>query len=245
MPEHKGSRQLSEEVTQMLLNEIRNGRYSNVKRLPPEVILAQELGVSRNLLRDCLTSLEREGFISRKHGVGTVINKHVLNVTTRMDLEVEFLTMVERAGYEARIAKVNIYKELCSKEVADKLDIKEKDLVYRVERIITADERPAIFCIDHIALNLIKKENYDETRLKRPIFDFLEVECETWVYLDLTQVKAVLADGRLSDRLKVDKGSPLLYMDETGYDFYGKPVLYSQEYYVEGILKHTVLRKKI
>jgi len=245
MTEQKGSWQLSEEVTQMLLYEISNGRYANVKRLPPEIVLAEELGVSRNLLRDCLISLEREGFISRKHGVGTVINKHVLDVATRMDLEKEFLAMVGDAGYEARIAKVEIYKELCSEEVAARLAIKEKDPVYRVERLITADGRPAIFCTDFIALSLIKNDNYDEARLKRPIFEFLEVECETAIHMDLTKISAVLSDGRLSDWLKVEQGSPLLYMDEIGYDFYGKPVLYSQEYYVEGILKHTVLRKKI
>ena len=56
--------QLSEEVTRKLLSEIRSGRYSGEKKLPPEVTLAAELGVSRNLLRDCLTILEREGFIS-------------------------------------------------------------------------------------------------------------------------------------------------------------------------------------
>ena len=100
--------QLSEEVTRSLLKEIRTGRYSQLKKLPPEVELASQLGVSRTLLRDCLAILEREGFISRKHGVGTVINKHVLEVETRMDLEKEFMDMVADAGYVSEIASVEV-----------------------------------------------------------------------------------------------------------------------------------------
>ena len=50
-----------------------------------ELTLAKEMGVSRTLIRDCLSALEREGFISRKHGVGTIVNPHILNATTRME----------------------------------------------------------------------------------------------------------------------------------------------------------------
>lgn len=119
--------QLSEEVTRRLLEEIRFGRYQDMKKLPPEVELAGQLGVSRTLLRDCLAILEREGFISRKHGVGTVINKHVLDVETRMDLEKEFLDMVKDAGYQAEIASVKAEKADCDRETADKLRLEPGD----------------------------------------------------------------------------------------------------------------------
>ena len=32
------------------------------EKLPPELTLAKEMGVSRTLIRDCLSALEREGF---------------------------------------------------------------------------------------------------------------------------------------------------------------------------------------
>ena len=45
---------LSEEITQRLLHEIREGCYANCRKLPPELTLAKEMGVSRTLIRDCL-----------------------------------------------------------------------------------------------------------------------------------------------------------------------------------------------
>ena len=131
---------LSEEITQRLLHEIREGCYANCRKLPPELTLAKEMGVSRTLIRDCLSALEREGFISRKHGVGTIVNPHILNATTRMDLEKEFLEMVSDAGYVSDMKIERIDKIPAEKEVAARLHIEEGDLVLISERLVTADD---------------------------------------------------------------------------------------------------------
>ena len=217
---------LSEEITQRLLHEIREGCYANCRKLPPELTLAKEMGVSRTLIRDCLSALEREGFISRKHGVRTIVNPHILNATTRMDLEKEFLEMVSDAGYVSDMKIERIDKIPAGKEVAAKLHIEEGDLVLISERLVTADGRPAIYCMDYIA-EANAKEGYD---IK---------------LLNLTEIRAVAAGEDLAEILNVDKQAPLLYMDEIGYSFMGEPLLYSREYYVDGILSHKVLRKKI
>ena len=47
-------------------------------RLPPEDVLAQKMGISRVKLRDMLATMQANGFISRKKGIGTLINKNML-----------------------------------------------------------------------------------------------------------------------------------------------------------------------
>ena len=51
--------QLSEKVTKILLHEIRHGKFAGMDALPPEVELAGKFNVSRNIIRECLTRLER------------------------------------------------------------------------------------------------------------------------------------------------------------------------------------------
>ena len=85
---------LSVRIMHRILQEIKTGIYQNLSRLPPEVEIAETLGVSRTVVRDSLSILEREGFVTRKHGLGTIINRHVLSVVTRIDLEKEFLVML-------------------------------------------------------------------------------------------------------------------------------------------------------
>lgn len=245
MTTSKDAIQLSLAIRKRLLHEIKEGAYAGLDRLPPEVVLAEQLGVSRTLLRDCLVSLEREGFINRKHGVGTVINKHVLKVTTRMDLEEEFLEMINKVGYEAKIDFVEIERKVCNEEIATRLNIRMGEEVYIISRLITADGKPAIYCKDYLALSNIKTQDYNVEDLKKPIFYFLETYCKSMIDMDITNVNAILADEKLSQIFKIEQGSPILHMDEIGYDFNGNPVLWSDEFYVDGIIQHTVLRKKI
>ena len=76
---------LASRIRKELLQELVSGIYQEAVRLPPEVEIAARLGVSRTALRDALATLEQEGFISRRKGVGTIINRHVLAVKTRME----------------------------------------------------------------------------------------------------------------------------------------------------------------
>ena len=111
----------SKTVRDQLLTAMRSGEFAGCDRLPRESVLAEHLGISRTQLRDILSLLEREGFISRLHGVGTVINHHVLDARTRADIEIEFLDMIRQNGYEAEVAFVRFSEETAGKKIAKKL----------------------------------------------------------------------------------------------------------------------------
>lgn len=238
-------KQLSDIYTQEILHEIQSGSYAHADRLPAEPEMAKRFGISRTMLRDCLSTLEREGFISRKHGIGTIVNQHVLKVKVRMDLEQEFLDMVSAAGYEPGVAFARVRLEKADALAAGRLRIDIGEEVVVSNRLITADGQPAIHCVDYIAVRGIVVKDYDLELLKKPVFEFIKEYCKTDVYLDLSEVSAVAADGEIAEYLGVEKGTPLLYIDEVGYNLVGQPILYSKEHYAGGILKHTILRKKI
>jgi GntR family transcriptional regulator len=137
---------------------MRNGAFSHMARLPRESELAQQLKISRTPLRDSLALLKREDFISRSHGVGTVIKRHVLNVRTRMELGVEFMDMVRQSGHSPSQAFVKPETIACPADVAKRLAIDEGTPVLCVSRLITADGKPAIYCKDYVEKSRIQKE---------------------------------------------------------------------------------------
>ena len=126
-------------IRMKLLREMKTGEFSKCDRLPRELELAKQLNVSRNHLREVLAQLEREGFVTRIHGVGTIINHHVMQVKNRMDIEVEFLDIIRQNGYQPGISRVYIQEEEADSYVAKKLQISEKKEVIRVCRVCTAD----------------------------------------------------------------------------------------------------------
>ena len=70
-----GGAVISDRVVASLLEELTNGRYAQADRLPAEVDLATELGVSRTVIRDALSEMERAGYVERVRGIGTVVNR--------------------------------------------------------------------------------------------------------------------------------------------------------------------------
>lgn len=234
----------SKTIRQELLDAMRSGEYAHSERLPRESVLAEKLGISRTQLRDILASLEREGFITRRHGVGTIINRHVVDVETRMDIEVEFMDMIRRSGHIPDVAKVEIAERTADQRVAEKLNIPVGTPILCLSRLCTADGKPAIYCEDVIEKDAVKHP-YTEADLKLPVFDFLRQFCEINAYMDLTDLRPVVADKALAEIFQIPVGSPLLNMDELDYDIEGRPVFCSNEYFVDGIFHHTVMRKKL
>ena len=231
-------------IRAQLLTAMQTGEYSTCERLPRESVLAELLGISRTQLRDILASLEREGFITRRHGVGTIINRHVLNANCRMDIEVEFLDMIRQSGHEPAVASVEVHEGLADAKIASQLQIPEGAPIFRVTRLCTADGKPAIYCED-IFEKALAKTNYTEEDLRQPIFHFLREFCNILPYLDLTDLRPVVAHETLAEIFGIPVGSPLLNMDEVNYDIEGKPVLCCNEYFADGIFRHTVMRKKL
>lgn len=238
--------QLSEWVSHKLLHELKEGIYRDAVKIPPEVEIAETLGVSRTILRDALSKLEQEGFISRRQGRGTMVNRHVLSVATRMDIEEEFLSMIKTAGKKPQTESCEAKIISAPAETADALKIQTGAPIYQVTRLISADGIPAIYCIDYFPVFLISETEYDEKVLTgEPIFNFLQKFCNVTPYMDLTEVRAISAGSDIAEKLGVPVSSPVLFMNEVDYDFQGNPVLNSLEYYRDGVLHHTVLRKII
>lgn len=232
------------EIRAYLINAMRIGEYAGCECLPPEKDLAEALGISRTMLRDVLGALDREGFITRRHGVGTIINRHVLAVPCRMDIEVEFLDMIRESGFEAALAAVSFTDGYADQKIAQALHIAEGAPVLQVTRLCTANGKPAIYCEDVIDKALIQS-NYTEEDFKSPIFGFLQEKCGILAYLDITDIRPVAADTALAEVFQIREGTPLLNMEEVDFDSNGKPVFYSKQYFVDGVFRHTVLRKKL
>ena len=122
----------SKSIRAQLLTAMQVGEYAHCDRLPRESVLSEMLGISRTQLRDILASLDREGFITRRHGVGTIINRHVLGAPARMDIEVEFLDMIRQSGHTPGVAFVRAADDKADSKVAAQLGIPTGTPILRI-----------------------------------------------------------------------------------------------------------------
>lgn len=101
---------LTDRVTEMLLDEITSGNYQVGEVLPPEQTIATRLGVSRTVLREAVSRLKGDGIVQSKQGRGLTVMQTARPSVLRMqaadigDAD-QVLRIVElRRGFEIEAA---------------------------------------------------------------------------------------------------------------------------------------------
>lgn len=243
--EKKDSRHLFNKVRLQLLEAIQSGVFSHASRLPPENELAEYFGVSRNMIRECLTQLEQEGMVNRRRGVGTLINRRIVSTENRLDLVASLDSTLLKAGYIPSTDSVHLAVKPAEGEAAENLEVRPGSPLLVVERRILASGTPAVHVTDYIPMANLPRNIYTKQDVMPSIFTFLQSEANTEVYLNLAELRAVAAPGKVAEALQIQEGAPLLFLAEVGFSFDGIPVLYSEEYLADRVIRQTILRKKI
>jgi len=109
MPRIAPSPTLAEQVTDQLRRRISAGEFPVGALLPPETELAEELGVSRNSIREALRSLVHAGMLGARAGYGTFVratNDVAPTLARRLDQERDVDVAEVRALLEREAARL-------------------------------------------------------------------------------------------------------------------------------------------
>jgi GntR family transcriptional regulator len=232
------------QVRRLLLREIIQGEFAAVDMLPTETALCSHLGVSRSTLRHAVTSLEQEGYLRRRQGKGTIIDRNVCRVTARFDLNSEFSILLNDLGYTPSVRFIDAREETANADVASLLKTQEGAPLLSITKLWLANDKPAIWCTDSIPTGLILKSYRDDV-LREDIFSFLKQVCNQAVSYQIASLFARRLGDELGQIMGIDPDDPVMASTACGYNPDGFPVLYNLEVYAPGILTPTVLRAKI
>ena len=226
-----GGAVISDRVVAALLEELRTGRYADADRLPAEVDLAAELGVSRTVIRDALSEMERAGYIERVRGIGTVVNRTVLGLRSRLDQKLEYYPLIRSFGSYPHADGIQIYPVRAGEELARDLAIEPGDDVICIKKRILADTTPVIYSIDYLPRALFGD-----------VFDVLERECRQQVASNVAHLKASCGDEPIRAAMRLAPGEAMLLLDEICYNRLCHPVMRSLSYYTN-FFDFSILRK--
>lgn len=237
-----GGTLISAQVVERLTAELRTGRYAGCDRLPAETELADTLGVSRTVVRDALSELEREGYIERVRGIGTVVNHSVVQLENRLDQKLEFYSMIEGAGRHPHSDHVQVIRQEADEKLAAGLEIQPGETLLCICKRVFADELPVIYSTDVIPLSLFGGQKLDGIDFSVPVFDLLRRCCGVQATASVAHVSAVMGDPAVRRLLGLTPDKALLMLEETCYSRLCKPVMRCFTYYTD-FFDFAILRK--
>ena len=228
-----GGALLSAHAAQRLLQEIAAGRWAAADRLPPEVELAAALGVSRTVVRDALSELERGGYIERVRGIGTVVNRGVAALDHRMDRKVEFTRRIAESGRTPHTDHLLVTRQAADADAAAALGMAPGQTVLVVTKRMLADDVPVLLCTDTLPLELFGGRRLDGVDFARPIFDILQQECGIQTTSTIAHLRAVPGAAAERRLLRLGPDKALLELQETCYSRLCRPVVRSRTLYTD------------
>ncbi len=232
------------QAQQLLLSLIDDGTYQPGDRLPSEIDLAAQLGISRPTLREALLHLERRGVVSRRHGVGTFISSHTPILESGLQVLESVERQARRIGLNTQVVDLNIVERPATPKESTMLLLPpgEPTDILSVDRVIAVEGKSVAYLKDVVPQTFLRQEDLGK-QFSGSILDVLLQRGTPLPTTSRTEIMAEEAKGQVTSRLGVSPGTALLKLVGQLYNHDERVLDYSISYFIPGYFKFHVMRR--
>jgi len=212
-------------------------------RIPPEMELADDLGVSRTTVRDALSRLEHEGTIYRRQGAGTFVSEQGLQIKSRLEDIWSYEQVLEDHGYEPSVRVLAETEIVADSVTVDALGLSEGDKVLVIEKLFLEDENPVMLTVNRIPSQILTDTDYaaDEAA---PVYEFIDAHCNRTLSYYLSEILPVSLDADTAEKLGVEPGTLAVSFDEIGFDQNNNPIVRGTSYFRDDLIRFRLIRRR-
>ncbi len=209
-----------------LRKKIEAGDLRTGDAVPSERDLAKIHSVSLMTARHALASLEREGVVERRRGIGTFVSAPKIHFNKLMSYTEQMASRSMTAVSKVLFAKIMDDEQ----EANARLSLSPKSSVIKLERLRHAAGEP--FALETCYLSAAQFSGLLSAPLQREsLFGILERDYKVEIGYADEEVDATAADPRTADLLDVPRREPLLRIRQVIFSTNGKAVLYVLGFY--------------
>jgi GntR family transcriptional regulator len=221
---------------------IQSGVFKHGTQLPPEKDLMTMLGVSRTTLREALSSLEELGLIVRRRGLGTFVAEQ--SIVKDLSSNFGITDMIRQAGMTPGSLESEVRSETAPAVIAAGLQLADGCQVMVVDRVRTADGKPAVWSLDYFSPSLISPQMLsDYTLQESSLYQFLSDRLQIGITHGIAKLLPISANAQIAAKLQIRKGTALMCITQTDYTAANQPVLCSIEYHLADLFVFMIHRK--
>jgi DNA-binding GntR family transcriptional regulator len=206
------------QVAQRLEHAIESGELPAGTRLDTELVLADQLGVSRPTLRRAIEYLVDRGYVVRRRAVGT----QVLHPKVRRPVQLSSLyDDLATEGKNPGTTVLSLTTVPAADSVAHALGLQEDSPVVALERLRYADGEPLAVMRNWLPAGLVELE--PEALERTGLYQLMRA-AGVGLHLASQTIGGRAATAAEARLLHARKGEPLLIMKRTTYDDAGQAV---------------------
>lgn len=212
----------------LLREQILSGEVPVDGRLPGEITLAQEHGVSRVTVRRALDKLASAGMIERRPGSGTFVSGGKTSMPVVADFS-NVLTHLVEMGRKTGVKLISFGYVAATPAMAEELRLDPGERLQRSVRVRLIDGQPFSYLVTHVPERI--GMSYSEADLaSTPLLELLERS--GLVAERATQmIGATLAGPEVAAALDLDIGAALLAMTRVVFEPSGRGIEHLQALY--------------
>ncbi|MUV36969.1 Exu regulon transcriptional regulator [Lentibacillus sp. JNUCC-1] len=234
---------LPERIHKKIAGLIKAGEFEVGDKLPSEINLAKQLKVSRTALRDALQLLEFDGYVERRHGVGTYVLSNTPTLQAGLEKLESITEFLKAKDLNPGTLEGTVTEVRADQHVANQLNVKEGVAVIKLERVRIADGRPISYDIAYGMPDVIN-EDFIQNQDKESIFDYLESGKDTFISHSYCNIYAKNATPELAEKLNVPVSEALQVLEQVYYTKQNKTVYYGESYIRSDVLKFHLIRRR-
>jgi len=213
-------------IQSLLRKRMESGQLHPGDAVPSERDLAKIHHVSLMTARHALASLERDGLVERRRGIGTFVAPPKIHFNKLMSYTEQMVARSLTAGSKVLFAKVTHNES----EAAARLSLPPTSGILKLERLRHAAGEP--FALETCYLSAAEFSGLQNAPLGREsLFAILERDFRVELGYADEEVDATAADPRMADLLAIPRRDPLLRIRQVIYSTKGKAIMYVLGFY--------------
>jgi len=212
------------QLRQLLERAVADGVLATGEQIPTEASLCERYEVSRTVVRQALSDLERTGLVTRLKGKGTFVAEPKVSEFVAQSLTSLHEDLSARGErLETKVLRLEV--EPVSPHVATMLELPESEQIVLLERlrflrgeplVVTTAYMPYSICAPILQLDMSD----------RSLFETYEQELGLKLHRGSRAMEARAASGEVAQHLGVPEGAPILAFSGVTYLDDGRPVEY-------------------
>ncbi|APX72979.1 GntR family transcriptional regulator [Companilactobacillus allii] len=230
------------EIANQIKKDIDNRIYSSHQKLPSEIDLADQFSTSRLTVRKAIETLEKEQVVVKERNKGTYVLADNQKISSGSAGLSGFTEVAKKLNLKVN-TKVLSFEIISNypKEIGRGLQLKEDEMVFRIERLRLIDSNP--MTLENLYLRETLLPTLNEKQASESLYNLIELSNS--IGYASQELEAIQLSAEVSKKLEVEDKLPAFLAHTITYSVDGYPILYDNSYYrSDKYTFHNILYRK-